>query len=139
MPDPCSARTRTLRIISIFLPPFSLDVVRSFGHNKYPIAQTSAATTAAIAVASSGVTNGGMDEVCHLPRRGGRRDLAEAEARKARAGAEAARKEGLSIPIGGVLTPSVSCWSFSFLLLWIRISNTDQLSGGFELAPLHFV
>ena len=69
MPDPCSARTRTLRIISIFLPPFSLDVVRSFGHNKYPIAQTSTATTAAIAVASSGVTNGGMDEVCHLPRR----------------------------------------------------------------------
>ena len=82
MPDPCSARTRTLRIISIFLPPFSLDVVRSFGHNKYPIAQTST-MAAAIAVASSGVTNGGMDEVCHLPRRG-RRDLAEAEARKAR-------------------------------------------------------
>ena len=135
MPDPCSART--LPIISIFLP-LSLDVVRSFGHNKYPIAQTST-MAAAIAVASSGVTNGGMDEVCHLPRRGGGRDLAEAEARKARAGAEAARKEGLSIPIGGVLTPSVSCWGFSFLLLWIRISNTDQLSRGSELAPLHFV
>ena len=136
MPDPCSARTRTLRIISIFLPPFSLDVVRSFGHNKYPIAQTST-MAAAIAVASSGVTNGGMDEVCHLPRR--RTTRFGGGGSKKGAGAEAARKEGLSIPIGGVLTPSVSCWSFSFLLLWIRISNTDQLSGGLELAPLHFV
>ena len=139
MPDPCSARTRTLPIISIFLPPFSLDVVRSFGHNKYPIAQTST-MAAAIAVASSGVTNGGMDEVCHLPRPGGgRRDLAEAEARKARGRKRQEEKKDYQFQSEGSSHLLFLVGSFSFLLLWIRISNTDQLSGGLELAPLHFV
>ena len=75
---------------------------------------------------------------CATCRGGERRDLAEAEARKAR-GRKRQEEKDYQFQSEESSHLLFLVGSFSFLLLWIRISNTDQLSGGLELAPLHFV